>query len=278
MSYKLGLYEKSMSNSLSLREKLTETARAGYDYLEISIDESDEKLARLNLTRQETADLAHACRDTNIPIKSMCLSGHRRYPLGSRNKDTREKSLEIMGKAVELAASLGIPIIQLAGYDVYYEKGDRDTENYFCQGLEKSVEMAAKEGIILAFETMETPFMDTVEKALNRIDSYPSPYLQIYPDIGNITNAALLYNQDPIEDLKKGYGHIAAVHLKESKPGVYRELPYGRGHVNFKGMIKASLEMGVRLFVAEFWYMGENNWREILINNKDFLEKCIRVC
>ena len=44
--YTLGLYEKSMPNELSFREKLTYAREAGYDFLEMSIDETEEKLAR----------------------------------------------------------------------------------------------------------------------------------------------------------------------------------------------------------------------------------------
>ena len=46
--YRLGLYEKSMPSSLTLEQKLTEAKAAGFDYLELSIDETDAKLARLD--------------------------------------------------------------------------------------------------------------------------------------------------------------------------------------------------------------------------------------
>ena len=76
----------------------------------------------------------------------MCLSGHRKYPLGSHDPLIREKSLEIMGKAIDLADDLGIRIIQLAGYDVYYEDGDQQTKEYFIENLQKAVDMASKKG------------------------------------------------------------------------------------------------------------------------------------
>ena len=43
--YTLGLYEKSMPNTLSFAEKLLCAKECGFDYLEISIDETDEKLS-----------------------------------------------------------------------------------------------------------------------------------------------------------------------------------------------------------------------------------------
>lgn len=44
----IGLYEKALPNSLTLNEKLVLAKDIGFDFFEISIDESDEKLARLD--------------------------------------------------------------------------------------------------------------------------------------------------------------------------------------------------------------------------------------
>jgi len=61
--------------------------------------------------------------------------------------------------------------------------------------------MAARYGIILAFETMETEFMNTIEKAMYYVNEVNSPYLQVYPDLGNITNAAVMYGKSVIDDI-----------------------------------------------------------------------------
>ena len=50
------------------------------------------------------------------------------------------------------------------------------------------------------------------------VDCVASPYLGIYPDIGNLKNAHLLYGSDMDADLKAGKGHILAAHLKETRP------------------------------------------------------------
>ena len=116
---------------------------------------------------------------------------------------TRNKGMEIMKKAIDFADDLGIRIIQLAGYDVYYEEGNEQTRKYFEENLKKSAEMAASKGVILAFETMETEFMNTVEKAMEFVKLVDSPYLQVYPDCGNVTNATLDYGTSAIDDFKK---------------------------------------------------------------------------
>ncbi len=138
----------------------------------------------------------------------------------------------------------------------------KKTARNFEKNLSKCVEMAAQKGITLGFETMETEFMNTVGKAMKYVNLVNSPYLKIYPDIGNLTNAAHLYKTTVKEDMKTGCGNIVACHLKESKPGVFREVPFGQGHVDFDQCIEQMLKQGVRMFVAEFWYIGNDNWKD----------------
>lgn len=256
--YLLGMYEKSMPSTLSWEEKLTACREFGFDWLEISIDETEEKLQRLDWTKEERFALLKLTKETGVPISSMCLSGHRKYPLGSLDPQTQARSLEIMEKAIDLAEDLGIRMIQLAGYDVYYETGSPETRNRFIENLQKAVMMAAKRGIALGFETMETPFMDTVEKAMEFVRLIDSPYLGVYPDIGNLTNAAKLYHGDVCEDLAAGKGRILAVHLKETLPGQYREVPFGTGHTDYTAAIRQCKKLGVYRFTGEFWYSEKN--------------------
>lgn len=272
--YVLGLYEKSMPNTLSIGEKLASAREAGYDFLELSIDETDDKLARLQWTAGQRRAVLRDMLEQELPIRSICLSGHRKYPLGHPEPAVRERSMDIMAGAIRLAGELGIRIVQLAGYDVYYEASTEDTRAYFGENLARSVEMAAREGVILAFETMETDFMNTVEKAMQWVTQIDSPYLQVYPDVGNITNAAVAAGKDVLDDMETGRGHLAAVHLKETIPGVFREVPYGTGHVDFSAVIAKSMSLGVRRYLAEFWYDPKKDWRDILRGNNVFLREC----
>ena len=142
--YLLGLYEKAMPNQFTLPEKLAAAKKLGYDYVELSIDETDQKLQRLTWTKSERLALVKAMYDAALPIRSICLSGHRKYPLGSNDPATVARSLEIMEQAIELADDLGVRTIQLAGYDVYYEQGSAETKKRFTENILRSSELAAR--------------------------------------------------------------------------------------------------------------------------------------
>lgn len=271
--YQLGLYEKAIPNDQSIIEKLKLAKESGFDYLELSIDETDEKLSRIDMPQSEREALLDAMIHLDMRINSICLSGHRKYPLGHKDTEMQAKSLEIMLKAIKLASDLGVRVIQLAGYDVYYEQGDEKTKEIFIQNLKEAAQMASYYGVLLGFETMETSFMDTVEKSMEYVRLVDNPYLGVYPDIGNLKNASLLYHGDVNTDLLTGKGHIVAAHLKETIPGHYREISFGTGHTEFKHNIELLKDMGVRLFVGEFWYTGSHTWKEDLKDANTFLRE-----
>lgn len=258
--YQLGLYEKAMPSSLPLPYMLPAARDAGFDFLEMSIDESDARLARLDWTRDERGALITAMRQSDLHIRTICLSGHRKYPLGSHDEATRAHGVTIFRKAVELASELGVRLIQLAGYDVYYEQGDEDTRAWFIDNLRDCVRYAAACGVTCGFETMETPFMDTVEKAMRAVRAVDSPYLGVYPDLGNLTNASRIYGESVVNDLELGRGRIFAMHIKETEAGRYRDMRFGSGQVDFVTGIRKALALGVRLFVAECWDDGREDW------------------
>lgn len=260
--YTLGMYEKALPAEISWEERLLLARESGFDFVEISIDETDARLARLDWDEAQRRQLADASRKTGVPIGSMCLSAHRKYPFGASDDSVRARSFEIMEGALQLASDLGARIVQLAGYDVYYEEGTPASRERFAKGLARAVDMAASCGVTLGFETMETPFMDTVGKAMNYVHQIKSPYLGVYPDIGNLTNASRIYGIPVRDDIALGRGHILAAHCKETVAGRYREVPFGTGATDYEGALDELVAQGVRRFVAEFWYTDSPTWRE----------------
>src|ERR1035437_10050055 len=109
--YFLGLYEKSMPDTLSMKEKMIEAKNSGFDFLEISIDETDEKLSRLKWDKNQKLDLLRSSMETGIKVMSMCLSGHRKYPIGSEDEKIRNRAMGIKSDAIDFACDIGIRVI-----------------------------------------------------------------------------------------------------------------------------------------------------------------------
>lgn len=226
----LGIYEKALPAGECWLERLTLAKTLGFDFVEMSVDETDLRLSRLDWSREERLALVKATAETGVRVPSLCLSAHRRFPLGSEDDSVREQGLEIMRKAILFAQDVGIRVIQLAGYDVYYQHANDETRRRFREGLKASVEMASRAQVTLAMEIMDYPLMNSISKALGYAHYLNNPWFQLYPDIGNLS----AWDNDVQMELQAGIGHIVAVHVKDTRPGVFKNVPFGAGVVDFE--------------------------------------------
>ncbi|MFV0576448.1 MAG: L-ribulose-5-phosphate 3-epimerase [Vibrio sp.] len=262
--HRVGLYEKALPNDLSWEEKLQSTKELGFDFLEISIDESDERRSRLDWDDENIYQLRHLCERYGLPLQSMCLSAHRKFPFGSSDPEIRKQAVLHMEKAIALAYKLGIRTIQLAGYDVYYEPANQSTHLRFIEGMKHAAKLAERAGVMLAVEIMDTNYLNSLSKfeVLNR--EINSPYFTAYPDVGNISG----WNYDVCTELRLSKPHIAQIHLKDTykvtpdSQGQFRDLVIGDGEVNFEAIFRTLKETDcVVPLVIEMW-ANDDNWKE----------------
>lgn len=252
----IGIYEKAIPNKFNWATKIKIAKAAGYEFIEMSIDESDDRLYRLEWSKEKRENIRRLLSAQDFYINSICLSAHRKYPFGSKDESTRNRAYEIMDKAIELAKDLGVRNIQLAGYDVYYEASDEETKARFNEGLKYATKMAASTNVMLSIEIMDTPFMGTISKCMKFITQINSPWLQIYPDLGNLSQ----WTENPVEELALGIQHIVGIHLKDTKPGVFKCVPFGEGTVDFLKLFKKLDELEFQgPFLVEMWADNEKN-------------------
>ncbi|MEJ2058477.1 MAG: L-ribulose-5-phosphate 3-epimerase [Desulfofustis sp.] len=253
---KLGIYEKALPYGTRWDEKLAIAEQLGFQFVEISIDETDERLARLDWSLSERLNFSRSIVHSPLTVPTMCLSGHRRFPLGSHNPEVRQQALSIMKKAIEFAVDTGIRTIQLAGYDVYYEDGDADTREWYLDNMRRCLDMAAREQVMLAMEIMDHPLMNSILKFINMKMMLDSPWFTVYPDIGNLS----AWNNDVVEEITLGFNQIVAFHLKETiavtteHEGTFKEVPFGTGCVDFPRVFSRLKKLGyVGPFLIEMW-------------------------
>ena len=252
----LGIYEKALAKNLSWPERFAIAKAWGFDFVEMSVDETDERLSRLKWSKEQRLALVSAMLESGIAIPSMCLSAHRRFPFGSRDETIQLRAKAIMEDAIALARDLGIRTIQLAGYDVYYEAQDAETHQRFIDGMKWAVERAAAAQVMLAVEIMDTDYMNSITKWKELEAQISSPWFSVYPDVGNLS----AWGNDVPAELALGIDRIAAIHLKdtyavtESKPGQFRDVPFGEGCVDFVNVFKTLDKLNYRgAFLIEMW-------------------------
>lgn len=253
--HRLGIYEKALNNKFSWDEKFALAKQAGFNFIEISIDESDARLARLNWTNAEIDAWRNSALQVGLDTNSMCLSANRRFPLGAKDAATREKGLNVIHQALKFAQRAGIRIVQLAGYDEYYNPSDHETATHFMREMTKVCALAQYYSVCIAFESMDTFFMGDLTRILTALKRLQSPVLSIYPDIGNLTQFA---RDNLASEIAYAKDKIVSFHLKDTLPDQFKLVPFGRGTVDFKKAFKAILQTGYcGPFMIEMWNANE---------------------
>jgi L-ribulose-5-phosphate 3-epimerase UlaE len=106
---------------------------------------------------------------------------------------------------------------------------------------------------MLGLENLDTPFVDSLGKALTIINEIDSPWLQLYPDIGNLTAAG----HSVPEQLALARGKVLGIHVKDALPQVIRGVPFEKGIVQFQDSFRALADIG-------FWGMlGVEMWGQM---------------
>lgn len=259
----IGIYEKALPSLPSWPARLDAAAEAGYAFVEIAVDEDRDRLARLCWPAARRRELGQAARSAGAPIHTVILSAHRRYPLGSASPGVRRRATGILDKAVEFAADIGARIVQLAGYFVYYEDRAPQSREWFLEGLGLGLRRASRAGVMLGIETMDGKDITSVERAMEIVRKFDSPWLQVYPDIGNLAANGL----DVCEELIRGRGHLVGIHLKDTRPGEFRRVPFGAGVVPFAEAFRTLESIGYDgNFAIEMWNDGEPDAAPIIAN------------
>ncbi len=94
----IGVYEKAFPAEYSWEQILLSAKGSGYDFVEMSIDENEQRLERLYWTKELRAALRKTIFDTGVPIWGMGVSAHRKFPMGSASPEVRSKGLDRIGR------------------------------------------------------------------------------------------------------------------------------------------------------------------------------------
>ena len=268
-----GVYEKALHKD-PFEKMFDDILRAGYDSLEFSGDGTDERLARLDWSLGEIHAVRRAAEERSVRIMTLCLSGHKRFSMGNPDPEKRARGLEMMEKALRLAAHLGVRIIQYSGFDVFEDElRTQDTHDWYVDNTYKAARMAERAGVMLAIEPVEGHLL-TVKDTMEVVDLIDSPFLTVYPDPANIRSLGV----DPLTDLPYGRGRITAVHMRDSLPRIYdATIPFGTGELDFDGVFRTLDELCFAgPFIVEMWNEDREDYIEYLIQAREYMTESIR--
>lgn len=222
----LGIYEKALAGD-DLGEIFAAAHRAGFAFVDLSLDESPARLTRLQWTPAERQDVRDAARRSGIAIGGLCLSAHRTTAPGSSDDEQRERAFLMLVDAIDLCADLGASVVQIAGYYAYYEERRDGARADYIAVLRAGARHAARRGVVLGLENVDGTDVTSIDEALAIVTEVGSPWFRLYPDIGNV----VVQSGDVLAEIEAAADHAVAWHVKEARPGQPRRVPMGEGDV-----------------------------------------------
>ncbi len=231
----LGIYEKALDGTPIAGHApdwpgfFGSAVESGFSFVDLSVDESPERRDRLRWTADERRAVRRAATDAGVAIGGICLSVHRAVGLASTSPDVRREAARILDAGIALCGELGVPVLQLAGYYDHYARPAPGQHEMYVEQLRRAADVAAQAGVLLGIENTDGVGITSISGGMTVVRAVGSPWLQLYPDIGNIAEQGL----DTTAELRAGEGHMLALHVKDVRRGEPRRVPLGTGIADF---------------------------------------------
>lgn len=181
----------------------------------------------------------------HLPVISVMNSDHWRYPLSDPNPVVVDRSLAGIEQSIETASSLGADTVLVVPAvvtpDVSYEQAlQRSTD-----ALRRVLPLAEKRQITLAVENVWNKFLLSPVEFAAYVDSFTSPFLGAYFDVGNI----LLYGY-PHQWIRTLGPRIRKVHVKGFDTQAFQFTYLREGSVDWPRVMAALREIGYDGYVT----------------------------
>jgi len=262
---KKGILTSMLPAKMSWKEKFQLAKDVGFEGIEGQTTED----------AAEESALRQASEATGMPIHSVMNMAHWQYPLSSSDPAAVERSMKGMETSIRNAAAWGANTVLLVPGVVNPQTGYADAYKRSQEQIRKLIPVAEKHKVVIAVENVWNKFLLSPLEFANYVDSFRSPWVKAYFDVGNI----LLYGypQDWIRTL--GKQRIAKVHLKDFhnrrnaviRANVPEFVNLRDGDLDWKEVHKAFTEIGYQGFATVELRGGDESYLRDLSKRVDLI-------
>lgn len=230
---KKALYIGMLPRDLSYAERFQLARDAGFEEIE----------CQTTADRLTAEEIGKAAAATGLRIHSVMNQAHWKFPLSSADPAVVAESLRGMETSLENAAYWGADTVLLVPAVVNPETSYVDAYRRSRENILKLLPLAQKLKVIIAIENVWNRFLLSPIEFAGYIDSFRSPWVRAYFDVGNI--ALYGYPQDWIRTLER---RIVKIHLKDFsfRKNVAAFVPLREGDLDWRAIYKALADIGFR--------------------------------
>jgi sugar phosphate isomerase/epimerase len=162
--------------------------------------------------------------------------------------DGRERRVDLLCRAVDVAAELGAPVVSLWSGTVPGDVDPAGAWDLLLEGLDRVLKHADRAGVTLAFEPepgMLVERLEDYERLQQRLGD-PEP-LALTLDIGH---CICIEDESPEDCIRRAGARLAHVHIEDMVRGVHEHLMFGEGELDLAAALTALDEISYDGLVA----------------------------
>jgi L-ribulose-5-phosphate 3-epimerase len=243
-----------VSNGLSdhrLEDALELLAENGYSGIALTLDHIhfDPFAPRLRARAARVRGQLEACG------LSCVVETGARFVLDPRRKhfptlvsDGRQKRVDLLCTAVDVAEELGAPVVSMWSGSIAPDESRERAWDLLIDGCERVLAHAAERGVTLAFEPEPGMLVEELadyEQLQARL-GHPEA-LGLTLDIGHIV---CLEPMSVTECVRRGADTLAHVHIEDMRRGAHEHLMFGEGELDLDESLRVLTEIGYDGMVA----------------------------
>jgi sugar phosphate isomerase/epimerase len=156
--------------------------------------------------------------------------------------DGRERRVDLLCRAVDVAAELGAPVVSLWSGTAPPDLAPARAWDLLVDGVARVLEYAQRAGITLAFEPEPGMLVEQLydyellERRLGRPEN-----LAITLDVGH---CVCIEDESPQECIRRAGARLAHVHIEDMVRGVHEHLMFGEGELDLPAALAALEDIG----------------------------------
>ncbi|WP_416977338.1 sugar phosphate isomerase/epimerase family protein [Streptomyces sp. T028] len=257
-----------------LDDVLTVLADLGYDSVGLTLDHGHLDPFAADLPRR-VAQLASRLEQLGLAVMvetgaPYLLDPWRGHTPTLMCAPGAERRVDLLARAVRVAADLGAPAVQLASGPAPEGVPEEEAWKRLTAGCEEVLELAREHGVALGFEPEPYMFVDTVQRVLELRRRLGDPDLfGVTLDIGH----AHCVEDPPLLDcVERAAPHLVNVQVEDMVRGVHRHLELGTGEIDFPPVLAALKVSGYRGPVSVEIQGASLNAPEVARRSLEFLK------
>lgn len=264
-------YNTNGLRNIPLEEAIKQISNYNYDGVEISLNK--EKFDPLNINIEQLKKVKNSLNNSGLTLCDIAtgcdniLSDEKFEPsIISKDYGGREKRIELIIKAAEVAEYLGVNIINFAtGF-----KQDMVSNDEAYNSLKKGINYLLLKcpNTTFALEPEPGMFIEKTKQAIKLIKEINNPRLTLNLDIGHV----YCCEEDPIESIRESIPYARHIHIEDIKNRVhYHEIP-GTGDIDFPTIFKDLIKYNYKYYISVELYHHSDVWDKALSESIKYLK------